>query len=132
MWPNTGQPGGDSALHTHQGAADDRLRCWLAGGLCPSPGLIILVGSLPSRMAKGSEDRGPFLAEGATCGRETQAQAFMGHQEEGTPSEGLWELRSVPSLVQSLWVANPVHSSEATLPGVVGCSPFCGGGAGRR
>lgn len=32
-------------------------------------------------MAKGSEDRGPFLAEGAICGREPQTQAFTGHQE---------------------------------------------------
>lgn len=50
--PGKGPPGGGSVLHTHQGAADDRLRfgclCWR-----PSPGLTLSVCSPPRQEGPG-------------------------------------------------------------------------------
>lgn len=67
--PPKGQPGGNSALCTQQGAADDHQCCGLAGAcLCPSPGSSSWPVPCPGRKAEGSEDmkRVPHLAQ-ALC-----------------------------------------------------------------
>lgn len=48
----------------HQGAADEHLHCPPVC-LCPRPG-VVWVSSPPRQESQGQEDRGPFLAEGAT------------------------------------------------------------------
>lgn len=76
-----GQPGGDSALHIHQGAADDSLHCWLVeGGAACVPARAYHLGSLDRQGGRSRTVRteAPFLPRELPVG---ETLAFMGHHE---------------------------------------------------
>lgn len=100
-------------------------------GLCPGPAPSSWLVLCPAGWPRAARTEAPFLPGELPEGERHRHRHLWGARKRAPQVRGCGSCARcpAPSVAQSLWVVDPVHSSPAALPGVVGALLLWGGAA---